>query len=130
MFVRKGTVRKARGGSNRRASTRRPGRDVTSNGTVIKANSSADQQAGSSGYHVPSKKDHNQLLPLEVSKSSSVVSSVAKTLSFAAQDVAHHDKNSEHHNCSLKNENTVKPSPARSLATTIVVRHFIKCRTR
>lgn len=140
MFVRKGTVRKVRSGSNRR-SARRPRRDSNSTstgGTSRKSVVSDEPSSSSIGHRLTPNGDSNTLhstsnfsLAFEEDIKDSVSVTSAKCSMYELQNVAGVTPNTgslRHQTDTLRYQNEIaKPSPAKSRNTTVVVSSDFVC---
>lgn len=134
MFVRKGTVRKVRSGSNRR-SARRPRRDSNSTstgGTSRKSIVSDEPSSSSIGHRLTPNGDSNTLrstsnisLALEEDITDSVSMTSARCSMYELHNVAGVTSNPgsmRYQTDTLRYQNEIaRPSPAKSHNTTVVV---------
>lgn len=148
MFVRTGTIRKGRGGSNRR-SVRRPRRDSNSannGGTARKSVGSDEPSSSSIGHRLTPNGDTNTVRSvsnLSLAYDEKVKENGSHTSRnysmYELQNVASAASNNDswtYQNAHAYQSDVARPSPAKSQATAVVVSsklfadYVIKCTTR
>ena len=139
MFVRKGTIRKNRGGSNRRSIRRPTGNNGSRKSHILDDPSST----GSGSYRLSTNDDiSSRLTPT----SDACATTSSSTNSFRFDEVARSRSKSPNgvykskdediipspvvHTVRYQSELPTKPSPARSGTNTVVVSHFISLLSR